>query len=123
VTILSFNAHKSFHSDSNRCKPKPVLWAAKRTDDAGVALKKGSVLIQGGIGIGKSSLLAQVRLRVEGFGTTPMGEIVCIVGHKHITNVDDLARPVLDLFVEIDESSNAFKLKVGGLAEYENVRS
>ena len=89
-------------------------------DDAAMALKKGSVLIQGGIGIGKSSLLAQVRLRVEGFGTTPMGETVCIVGHKDIMNVDDLARSLLDLFVEIDESSNGFKLKIGGFAEYES---
>ena len=100
--------------------PDQFFGRRSELDDAGVALKKGSVLIQGGIGIGKSSLLAQVRLRVEGFGTTPMGETVCIVGHKDITNVDDLARSVLDLFVEIDESSNAFKLKVGGLAEYEN---
>ena len=89
-------------------------------DDAGVAIKKGSVLIQGGIGIGKSSLLAQVRLRVEGFATTPIGETVCIVGHKELTNVDDLARSLLDVFVEIDESSNVFKLKIGGFAEYEN---
>jgi len=100
----------------------PDQFFGRRTelDDAGVAIKKGSVLIQGGIGIGKSSLLAQVRLRVEGFATTPIGETVCIVGHKELTNVDDLARSLLDLFVEIDESSNVFKFKIGGLAEYEN---
>src|SRR5437870_4334289 len=100
----------------------PDQFFGRRTelDDAGVAIKKGSVLIQGGIGIGKSSLLAQVRLRVEGFATTPIGETVCIVGHKELTNVDDLARSLLDVFVEIDESNNVFKLKIGGFAEYEN---
>ena len=100
--------------------PDQFFGRRSELNDAGVALKKGSVLIQGGIGIGKSSLLAQVRLRIDGFGTPAMGETIGIVGHKEITDVDDLARLLLDSFVEIDESSNAFRLKIGGVAEYES---
>jgi hypothetical protein len=100
--------------------PNQFFGRQAELDDADTAIKNGSVLIQGGVGIGKSSLLAQVRLRIEGFQTPEIGETVCVVGTKEITSVDDLARSILDLFVEIDESSNAFRFKIGGLAEYEN---
>lgn len=101
-------------------QPDQFFGRRSELDDADTAIKKGSVLIQGGIGIGKSSLLAQVRLRIEGFETPQIGETVCIVGYKEIENVDNLARLLLDSFVEIDESSNVFRFKIGGLAEYEN---
>ena len=100
----------------------PELFFGRRVEleTAEAAIKKGSLLIQGGIGIGKSSLLAQVRSRAEGFGTANTGDSVCVVGHKDVKSVDDLARLLLDSFVEIDESSNSFKLKFGGIAEYES---
>ena len=63
---------------------------------------KGSVAIQGAIGIGKSSLLARVRLMMEGFNSGHECHTVMAVGNRDIHSVDDAARLVLDRFVHCD---------------------
>jgi hypothetical protein len=84
------------------------------------AVKQGSVLIQGPVGIGKSSLMAQGRLAIEGFGTTDRCFSVLAVAHKDISTVDDAARAVLEKLVSIDEKRSSIKFKFGSLIEYEN---
>lgn len=84
------------------------------------SILQGSVAIQGAIGIGKSSLLSQVRLLMEGFNSSHKSVSVIIVGDKEITTVDEAARLLLEAFVNIDESSNKFSIKLGEIFEFES---
>ena len=71
--------------------PDQFFGRRSELDDARNAIKKGSVLIQGGIKKWESHrCLLQVRLRIDGFGTPAMGETIGIVGREEITDVDDL---------------------------------
>jgi hypothetical protein len=81
---------------------------------------QGSVAIQGAIGIGKSSLLAQVRLLMEGFNSNHKSVSVIVVGDKDIKTVDEAARLLLEAFVYIDETSNKFKISLGKVIEIES---
>lgn len=73
------------------------------------ALAVGSVLIQGPIGIGKSSLLARA--------VDLMGDVDCdthvIVVDKEVDSIDDVARMLLDSLVSVDEKSKKLRLKFG----------
>jgi hypothetical protein len=71
----------------------------------------GSVLIQGPVGIGKSSLLSRLMDLMTGFDSAHMGEQVTIVVDKETGNADQAARLVLDgMFAKITERErNQFK--------------
>jgi len=84
------------------------------------SLMQGSVAIRGAIGIGKSSLLARVRLAMEGFETSHKSISVVATGHKEIITVDDAARLLLESFVDIDERSSKVKFNIGKLIEIES---
>ena len=62
------------------------------------SLPIGSVLIQGPMGIGKSSLLARAMDLMTGFGSDHRGEQVTVVVDRDVTTVDETARLVLDAF-------------------------
>ena len=81
------------------------------------SLAKGSVVISGAVGVGKSSLLEHVRLNMEGFnsdqkGKAVKGRTVVAVGNKDIRAVDDMARLVLQEFVQIDESQKTVEVRI-----------
>lgn len=84
------------------------------------SIMQGSVAIQGAVGIGKSSLLAQVRLMMEGFGSRHKSISVIAVGNKDIKTVDEAARLLLESFVHIDETCNKFKISLGKVFEMES---
>lgn len=84
------------------------------------SLMQGSVAIQGAIGIGKSSLLARVRLTMEGFGSTCNSISAVSTGHKDIKDIDEAARLVLESFADVDETSNKIKLSIGKILEIES---
>jgi hypothetical protein len=75
------------------------------------SLPVGSVLIQGPVGIGKSSLLARVMELMTGFDSAHTGEQITIVVDKETTNADQAARLILDgMFAKINERDrNQFK--------------
>jgi hypothetical protein len=79
------------------------------------SLQIGSVVLDGPIGIGKSSLLSQVVMAMEGFATGKRAKSVIATGHKGLSTVDDAARLLLHKFVDIDEKqkSVSFKLTLG----------
>ena len=90
------------------------------------SLQIGSVVLDGPIGIGKSSLLSRVVLAMEGFATGKRAKSILATGHKGIATVEDAARLLLQKFVDIDERKKAvsFKMtlgvpKLGMGAEYE----
>jgi hypothetical protein len=85
------------------------------------ALMQGSVVIQGSIGIGKSSLLSRTRLTMEGFANHNNAKSILCVGDRDIINVDQAARLVLDAFINIDEKQNKVKFKIGNIFESESV--
>jgi hypothetical protein len=85
------------------------------------SLRQGSVAIQGAMGIGKSSLLARVRLLMEGFDSTHSSKSVIAVGDKDVQTVDDAARLLLEAFTQIDEEQNKVLFKLGSLVEIESV--
>ena len=64
------------------------------------SLPQGSVVIEGPIGIGKSSLLARTRLMMEGFASTHHSRSVIAVGDKGVTSLDNAARLLLESFVK-----------------------
>jgi len=84
------------------------------------SVHQGSVAIQGAIGIGKSSLLARVRLLLEGFNSDHKSISVIAVGDKDIKKVDEAARLLLEQFVHVDETSNKFKVSLGKVIEIES---
>jgi hypothetical protein len=85
------------------------------------SLTQGSVAIQGGIGIGKSSLLSRVRLLMEGFDSTHSSKSVIAVGDKDVKTVDDAARLLLEAFIQIDEEHNTLKFSLGSVFEIQSV--
>ena len=93
------------------------------------ALQQGSVVLDGPIGIGKSSLLSQSILAMEGLGTNYRAKSVTSVGHRDIKTVDEAALLLLQEFVHIDERQHSAEFKVGlGIpkvlsAEYSRTRS
>lgn len=84
------------------------------------SLPQGSVAIRGPVGIGKSSLLAQARLLMEGFKSEQKSISVVAVGDKDVSTVDEAARLLLDSFISIDEKSKKVKFKLGSFFESES---
>ncbi len=95
--------------------PDEFFGRVNELSEAKGALSKGSVSIQGQIGIGKSSLLARIRLEMEGFQSDHTATSVIAVGHKDIRSADDLARAVLEDMIEVDEAHKKVTLKLGTL--------
>ena len=81
------------------------------------SLSKGSVAIQGPIGIGKSSLLTRGRLLMEGFDSRHRCHSLVAVGDKDVQTVDHAARLVLESFVEIDQRETKVTFKIGNIFE------
>jgi hypothetical protein len=73
----------------------------------------GSVLIQGPIGIGKSSLLARALDMMSGVGSEHHCDVTTCVMHAEIATAEAAARVVLDALSEIDTGSKKVKLKFG----------
>jgi len=84
------------------------------------SIAQGSVVIHGVIGIGKSSLLAQIGLIMEGFNSGHSSKVVVAVGNKDIETIDDAARLILERFVNIDEDSSKIKINLGKIIEWES---
>jgi hypothetical protein len=97
--------------------PDDFFGREKELREAKRGLSKGSVSIQGQIGIGKSSLLARTRLEMEGFGTEHTATSIFAVGDKDITNADQLARTLLEDMVEVDEKQKKITFKLGSFVE------
>ena len=76
--------------------------------------------IQGAIGIGKSSLLSRVRLLMEGFGSDRVCQTVIAVGTKAIRTIDEMARLLLERFVQVDETQQKIKLSLKSIFEFES---
>lgn len=84
------------------------------------ALAKGSVSIQGAMGIGKSSLVARIRKVMENkYGENTVFSL-CITGHAGIETVDDLARVILEQLVEEDETSKILALNILKIVKIES---
>jgi hypothetical protein len=83
-------------------------------------LEKGAVAIHGPIGIGKSSLLSMIRLRMEGYESDHNSTTIVATGYKDISCVDDAARLLLQQFVDVDETSDKVRLNVGKVVEIES---
>lgn len=82
------------------------------------ALAKGSVAIQGPMGMGKSSLLTRIRLLMEG---KPHGaKSVIAVGDKDVKTVDEAARLLVQAFVQMHEATDALTFKLGTGIELES---
>lgn len=97
--------------------PDDFFGRERELREAKIALSKGSVSIQGQIGIGKSSLLARTRLEMEGFGTEHTATSIFAVGDRDITTADQLARTLLEDMVEVDEKQKKIAFKLGSLVE------
>lgn len=83
-------------------------------------LAKGSVAIQGAVGIGKSSLLARVRLVMEGFGSGHRCHSIVAVANKETRSVDDAARMLLDRFLHCDVTRRMVRLTLPKVVEFES---
>jgi len=84
------------------------------------SIMQGSVAIQGVVGIGKSSLLSQLRLSMEGFQSDHKAISALAVGHKDIKDVDAAARQLLESFAEVDEKSKKIKFTLPKFLEIES---
>jgi hypothetical protein len=72
-------------------------------------LSDNSAVIQGGMGIGKSSLLSRIRdiMRKETDAVVPL-----IVGNTEVVSIDGLARLVLEKLVDVDEVTQEISVKL-----------
>ncbi|NUO81964.1 ATP-binding protein [candidate division KSB1 bacterium] len=68
------------------------------------ALTKGSVAIQGPMGMGKSSLLSKARLLME--DKPQAAQSVIAVGDKEVKTIEEAARLLLQSFVQMNEAGN-----------------
>lgn len=84
------------------------------------SLAKGSVAIQGAVGIGKSSLLARVRLIMEGFGSHHRCHTVVAVGNKETQSADGAARTLLDSVLRCDETRRTVRVALPKVVEFES---
>lgn len=84
------------------------------------SIMQGSVAIQGGIGIGKSSLLSRIMLLMEGFDSSHKSKSMVAVGDKGIKTIDDAARLLLEAFIHVDEANNKLKINLGPVLEIES---
>lgn len=75
------------------------------------SLAQGSVAICGAIGVGKSSLLAHITLHMEGFCSKHNAKTIVAVGNNDLQTVDDVARLLLEEFVQIDERQKKISVK------------
>lgn len=100
--------------------PDEFFGRAKELSDAKTSLNKGSVTIQGPIGIGKSSLLARTRLEMEGYNSDRTAQTAVAVGHVDIASADDMARAILESMIEVDEKQRKMAFRLGSLAEFES---
>jgi len=83
-------------------------------------LGSGHVAIQGGIGIGKTSLLERLRLIEEGFDSTTLAsESYIVLGNKDISNLDDAASLVLQEFVQVDSVQKTKKTGISKIISAE----
>lgn len=84
------------------------------------SLAKGSVTIQGPMGIGKSSLMARTLLQMEGFESENAARSVIVVGSKDLRTLDDAARCLLQKLVTVDQRQNKLKFAFGSFVEFES---
>jgi hypothetical protein len=84
------------------------------------AIAKGSVAIQGSVGIGKSSLLARVGLLMKEFSPHHRAITVTITANRDVTTIDDLARMMLEEFVVVDEEKNGIRVSLGQPHEFKS---
>jgi len=93
--------------------PDDFFGRAEELRTVETSMRQGSVLIDGPIGIGKSSLLSHSILTMEGFGTDHRATSVTAVGHRDVRTVDDAALLLLQEFVQIDETQRSAEFRVG----------
>lgn len=98
--------------------PDEFFGRADELRDIRAAIEKGSIVIQGPVGIGKSSLLAQSRLDLEGFGSEKRAFSIIAVGDRDVTTVDEAARLILESLVSVDETQKKVSFKIGNLFEW-----
>lgn len=84
------------------------------------SLLKGSVAIQGPIGIGKSSLLARGVAAMEGFGAENRAQSVVAIGDRDADNIEKVARLLLHSFVSVDETQKRLTFKIGNFIQRES---
>lgn len=83
------------------------------------AIQQGSVVIQGSVGIGKSSLLSRTFLHMDGFMSDENSICKFAVGHSDIKNVDDAARLILEELVDVDSKTQKVTFGVPKFAQVE----
>jgi hypothetical protein len=103
-------------------QPGDFFGRIEETQQLERAIRQGSVAICGAVGIGKSSLLAHCRLRMEGFDSDGQNSAKTIIsiGNKDIRTVDEAARLILEAFVEIDEAKKSVRIKLPKVFEWES---
>ena len=69
------------------------------------SLRQGSAVIQGPIGMGKSSLLARICSLMDGFESDHRCPSAVSVGHKGIQSEDHASRLVLESFARVDQAN------------------
>lgn len=92
--------------------PRDFFGRQHELDDIERRFGTSSVAIQGAMGIGKSSLIAQTRKRMEGFGNNRRSKSILCVCNIEISSVDELARMILEKVITIDETSREVTLKL-----------
>jgi len=87
------------------------------------SLRQGSFIIQGPIGIGKSSLLSRVLLYMDGYNSGNDSKIVICVSHKDIKTVDDAARLLLEELCDFDEKKRKIIITLPKLISFESEKA
>jgi hypothetical protein len=110
---------ESIYPIEHRGRSRRLFGRNNELDALERSLAKGSVAIQGPIGIGKSSLLGRGVLTMEGFDSDYRCAAVTAVADRDVTTVDQAARLLVERFTDIDESQNKVALKLGSVFEVE----
>ncbi len=102
--------------------PEDFFGRAEELDLLERSIAQGSVAILGTIGIGKSSLLAHARLRIEGFASRQEcdGRTILAVGDRDIKTIDHAANLLLERLITIDETRRQITIAVPKVLEWKS---
>lgn len=114
-----YNLKNLFHPNRIANQPDELFGRGEDVSHCEELLGNGYVAISGATGIGKSSLLFHVRLKMEGFGSNLAYASELITCTKDFANVEAVSSAVVQSLLDVPDRHAKWKFGIKGFVEYE----